>query len=55
MSDAEGVGGSANFRKALSKAEMRHQIQRLNRINADVAEWKTIREIYRDVFPKCDW
>jgi hypothetical protein len=25
---------------------MRHQIQRLNGINADVADWKTIREIY---------
>lgn len=40
MSDEEGVGGSAKFRKALSKAEMRHQTQLLNRINADVAEWK---------------
>jgi hypothetical protein len=52
MSDAEGVGGSAKFRKALSQAEMRNQIHRLNRINADVAEWKMIREIYHDVFPE---
>lgn len=52
MSDAQGVGGTAKFRKALSKAEMRHQIQRLNPINANVAEWKTIREIYRDLFPE---
>ena len=38
MSDAEVVGGAAKFRKALSKAAMRHQIQPLNRINADVAD-----------------
>ncbi|WP_185928814.1 hypothetical protein [Sphingomonas sp. IC081] len=50
MSNAEGVRGSAIFWKALSKAEVRHKIQPLNRINADVAEWKTIREIYRDLF-----
>lgn len=52
MSETEGVGGLARFRKALSKAEMQHQSQRLNRINADIAGWKTIREIYRDVFPE---
>lgn len=52
MSNAEGVRGPAKFRKALSTAEMRHQIQRLNRINADLAEWKTIRKIYRDLFPE---
>lgn len=37
-------------RKALTKSEMRAQIKRLNRINADLSDFKTIKQIYDRLF-----
>lgn len=55
MSDTQGDGSVKDLKKVLSIAEMQHQIHRLSRINADVAEWKTIREITATCFPNCNW